>query len=159
MPILFLSSFVLKNTHVYVVLRVIRPALNLTVTMYFTVLSVHKTAEVKMYSSSVSSLKLKMFCFCRDPCLDTPLFVVQLSRVCLPSQFHLLPPFLLHTKQKARSKDAMEAFALRGYKMAPAISALKSPFGPLQNFKALLLQATVHAKDLVVEQVEMGTPM
>lgn len=53
----------------------------------------------------------------------------------------------------------MVKFALEGYKKQPAISALKSPFGPLENFKALVVRGTVRVKEFVLVQIETGTPM
>eukprot|EP00903_Cladosiphon_okamuranus_P005664 g5627.t1 len=63
-----------------------------------------------------------------------------------------------YTKQ-SRSKEAMAKFALEGYKKQRAVSALKSPFGPLENFKALVLRSTMRVKDFVLVQIETGTPM
>ncbi|CAM9894966.1 unnamed protein product, partial [Laminaria digitata] len=62
-------------------------------------------------------------------------------------------------ERKSRSAESLVAFATKGYKTAPAVSALKSPFGPLENAKAHAVRALVKAKGLVLEQVEMGTPM
>lgn len=50
-------------------------------------------------------------------------------------------------------------FALAGYKKQAAVSVLKSPFGPLENFKALVMRGTVSVKDFVLVQLETGTPM
>lgn len=50
-------------------------------------------------------------------------------------------------------------FALEGYKKQAAVSALKSPFGPLENFKALVVKGTMKVKDFVLVQIETGTPM
>lgn len=53
----------------------------------------------------------------------------------------------------------MATYALTGYKKQAAVSALKSPFGPLENFKALIIRGTLEVKDLVLAQIETGTPM
>lgn len=50
-------------------------------------------------------------------------------------------------------------FALEGYKKQPAISALKSPFGPLENFKAVVVRGATRIKTFVLMQIETGTPM
>lgn len=61
--------------------------------------------------------------------------------------------------QKSRGKAALVEFALNGYKKQVAISALKSPFGPLENFKALVAKGALRAKKFVVSKIEKGTPM
>lgn len=53
----------------------------------------------------------------------------------------------------------MAKFAQEGFKKEVAISALKSPFGPLENFKALVVRGTLKVKDFVLVQIEAGTPM
>lgn len=53
----------------------------------------------------------------------------------------------------------MEQFALVGYKKQAAISVLKSPFGPLESFKALVMRGVIKAKTFVLVQIETGTPM
>lgn len=53
----------------------------------------------------------------------------------------------------------MVEFAINGYKKQAAISMLKSPFGPLENFKALIVHGTMKARDFVLVQIETGTPM
>lgn len=59
---------------------------------------------------------------------------------------------------KGRSKADLAQFAVKGYKVTPAISALKSPFGPIENFKAYLVRGIHHVHKFVMEQVESGTP-
>ncbi|CAM9579677.1 unnamed protein product [Ectocarpus sp. 12 AP-2014] len=61
--------------------------------------------------------------------------------------------------KKSRGKEALVAFALNGYKKQVAVSALKSPFGPLENFKALVAREALRAKKFVVSTIEKGTPM
>lgn len=70
-----------------------------------------------------------------------------------------MPFFAVPNSQKARSTEALAKFALEGYKKQVAVSALKSPFGPLENFKALIVRGTMKAKAFVLVQIEQGTPM
>lgn len=72
------------------------------------------------------------------------------------------PPFLPRVPnlpQKSRKKDALKAFALEGYKKQAAVSVLKSPFGPLEDFKALIGRGALHVKEFVLVQMQTGTPM
>lgn len=53
----------------------------------------------------------------------------------------------------------MVKYAQEGFKKQAAVSAMKSPFGPLENFKALVVQGAARVKTFVMVQIETGTPM
>lgn len=59
---------------------------------------------------------------------------------------------------KSRSKTDLAQFAVKGYKVTPAISALKSPFGPIEDFKAYLVHGIHLVQKFVMERLESGTP-
>ncbi|CAM9529915.1 unnamed protein product [Ascophyllum nodosum] len=86
----------------------------------------------------------------------------------LCSRFHVKGyPTLVHVhnrkcrvyKLKSRSKGALIDFTEKGYKKTAAISALKSPFGPIESVKARLVEAIILSRKFVLEQVASGTPI
>ncbi|CAN0202402.1 unnamed protein product [Scytosiphon promiscuus] len=87
--------------------------------------------------------------------------------VALCRRFHVAGyPTLVHVHKrrarvykKSRKKAALKDFAVAGYKKQAAVSVLKSPFGPLENFKALIARGALRVKEFVLVQIEMGTPM
>lgn len=67
-------------------------------------------------------------------------------------------PLMPRRAQKVRSKEALLEFARGGYRAAPALSVLKSPFGPIETCKAFVVTVALHAYDFILDELARGTP-